>query len=948
MKPDELERLKAILAGAAERPPEARGAFLDQACAGDRDLRREIERMLADPERVHHLMQLETATDRSAGRSEVSSWIGRTIGRYEIIGTLGQGGMGWVFRARDLELDREVALKCLAPDLAADPECRRRFLQEGRAASKVSHPNIVQVFEAFEADGHPWLAMQLVPGRDLGSRLAERGRLSIETVLRYAEDLASALRVAHSHGILHRDIKPANVLIDADDRALLSDFGLARVRSAVTAPDSTEPTTTMTPPGAVLGTPRYMSPEQVLGRATDERSDVFSLGVVLYEMCTGVPAFSESSRGSLSDAIVHREPEPIARFTYEIPEDLERIIRKAMSKPPEERYQNGGEILIDIRAARRKHEFGAYAAAHPEPSRTRVRRLPLAPIWVLLFILAAAVLVGRWIQRNREAPIPNAEPVRVTSVDGWEGQPAIAPDGGRIAYVADAEGNDDLYLVDAQGGVPVRLTDEPSDDRQPAWFPDGRSLAFVSDRSGCASIWRTGQLGGGATLLIPDAEQPAISPDGRRIAFCRAPRGADLRIAVASLEDPSRIEMLTDDNGGLWAHEHPAWSPDGARICYATRHGLWEVPSGGGLARRLTVDTDLDQDPVWSPSGRHVYFSSWRDGTIALWRVRAAGGVPERVTLGDSRQCQPSLSRDGRRMAYATQVLSRNLVFWNFSTRRETIVRVLSDAEQPAMSPDGQLLAFVSPRGGKNLDIWLQPMLDGLPNGLARQLTSGPGDAGHPAFSPDGERIVYYQIIGQDRDLWVIPARGGQPIKLTENPASDMQPSWSPDGRRIAFVSERDGHSRIWTVPASGERVDGTARRIEDEAVLALAPEWSPDGRWIAFVGSDSSGNDAWLAPADGFGRAVRLTNGAGVTRLRWGRDSGHLIACGSWGERHCSFREVSTSGDQTRAPNPPITAGPSTSIPTFDISADGRTLVTTREEIGGDIWLLKAVGGPY
>lgn len=448
---------------------------------------------------------------------------------------------------------------------------------------------------------------------------------------------------------------------------------------------------------------------------------------------------------------------------------------------------------------------------------------------------------------------------------------------------------------------------------------------------------------------MPDAEQPAISPDGARIAFTRSIPGADPRIGVASLADPGKVLMLTDDRGGVWAHEHPTWSPDGRRICYATRHGLWEVPSNGGRAKQLTTDVDLHLDPHWSPSGRHIYFTSYRDGTVALWRVSVGGRRKlKRVTLGDSRQCQPSLSSDGKRLTYATQSVTHNLVFQDLSTGQETIVRALADAGQPALSPDGSLLVFISVRAGKKLDLWLQPMREGLPTGSPRQLTAGPGDANQPSFSPDGRWIAYYQIIGQDRDLWAVPVHGGLPVRLTDNPASDMQPTWSPDGRQIAFISERGGGSHIWVLPVHEGGPAGQARRLGVESVLALAPAWSPDGKSVAFVGSDSSGNEVWMASADGLGQARRLTSGANVTQVRWDAVRGGLIACGTWGERRFGFRHLAVQGGSPIILQHSVDAGPEDSLPLFDLSADGRTLVLTREEVSGDIWLLKTQTGSY
>ncbi len=872
---------------------------------------------------------------------------GDHIGHYEIIAEIGRGGMGIVYRARDENLGRDVALKRPWPSLAANADCRRRFLREARAASVVSHPNVVQVFEAFEADGCPWIASQHVTGRNLEAVLRGQKRLPVDAVLRYGEDLASALKAAHDRNILHRDVKPQNVLVSSDDRAMLSDFGLAcSVRSPEVDPLATTESPRITSEGAVVGTPRYMSPEQVLGRPVDRRSDIFSLGSVLYELCTGAPAFAASERGGLNDAIIHREPEPISRFTHEVPEELGRIIRKMMAKLPEERYQDAGELLVDLRALRRQRDLGLYSETHPLRPPDFARRRALRRLWLLL--IPAAITTYLVFLRSREAPLPRAAPVQVTSTDAWERWPVLSPDGGRIAYVSDVRDNTDIYIIDAHGGVPLRITDDAAVDDFPTWFPDGSALAFASDRSGEPSIWKTGQLGGGATLLLANGEQPDLSPDGSRLAFVRRGPTRYSRIWVAPVTNPARATMVTNDGGGTWDHEHPSWSPDGRMICYATRHGLWTVPAAGGAARRLTSEAELDCDPAWSPTGRQVYFTSHRQGTIALWRIAARGGKPERVTLGSSQECLPSVSNDGTRLVYATEIRTRNLIVRDLRSGREVVLRDLSDAHQPAFSPDQRWLVVVSPGVGKELALWLQPFTEGVPSGPPRQLTDQPGDCAHPAFSPDGKFIVYQRIVDENRDLWTIPVRGGQSVRFTEDPAADMNPAWSPDGSAVAFVSERGEGCGLWVASVRDGRPAGPARLIDTEAVQAHAPVWSADGSTIFFVGVDDRGSEVWMVPADGPASARALTSGAGVIRTRWDTAQGDLLVCGTWGGHRFALRRLSPVDGTVTAVEPPVDLGPETAPPTFDVSRDGRTLVYPRTETKGDIWLLEAREGRY
>jgi len=869
------------------------------------------------------------------------------VTHYEILSELGRGGMGVVYRARDVKLGRVVALKSPLPGQPEDRD-HRRFFREARAAARLSHPHIVPIFEVFEDEsGTPWLAMEFVDGCSLKTLISDGKRLPLDDVLRHAQGLAEALHCAHSHHVLHRDVTPRNILVTADGRAQLTDFGLAHAFLPM-SDSSSDATASWSGPADVPagGTPGYMSPEQVLGAAQDVRSDLFSFGAVLYEMCTGTRAFPAVDRASLADAIVHKEPVPIPRLNHEVPPELERIVAKAMAKRADERYQSAQDLVADLKALRRQVDSGATQEDYVDARRRRVGLALVVGLVALGVGVAALLLARRWL-----APaLPRSVPHQLTSAPGWEAQPALSPDGSLIAYASDEAGQPDIWLVDAHGGSTLRLTDGSGAARSPAWFPSGEAVAFVSDRGGRPGIWRVSRLGGPAAPLVADAEDPAISPDGTRIAFARAgPSGPSgkTRIFVAPLGSVANALMLTSEGDGLWGHRYPAWSPDGRAICYSAQRDLWVVSSTGGPGRRLTSDDEVDAECAWSPTGRYVYFSAYREGTMAVWRVPASGGAAERVTMGGGPEGHPSLSRDGRRLAYSTFLENPDVVLLDVVTRKEQRIGGLREEYSPVFCPDSRGLVFVSNRLGGRFDLWAQPIGPDGPFGPPRRLTDHPGSASHPTCSPDGRWVAYHRVLGRQRNIWVVPTESGNSMQFTSDVAADILPDWSPDGSRLAFASERGGGFHIWVQPIADGRPAGTARAVTSGDRVDIAPAWSPDGRAIAFIGSSTGDEDeVWIAPADGSGAARRVTVGAGAQRVRWERSSGLLLVSGSWGAAEMRLRRVHPEDGRSGEPIPSILIADG--LVDLDVSPDGRLVAFARAEHRGDLWLLEAQAGSY
>lgn len=876
---------------------------------------------------------------------------GDQVGKYQVLSVLGQGGMGVVFRALDLELHREVALKCPWPAHVSDPVLRKRFLREGRASSKLSHPNIVPILDGFEANGLPWIAFQLVEGSDLQCTLAGGSRLPALTVVRHSEEIAQALAAAHGRGILHRDITPRNILVSKDGHVLLTDFGLARTIRNVDSETSSSSDTTLTEWGSILGTPRYMSPEQTLGKDVDERSDLFSFGAVIYQMCTGQHAFPGEKFGEVLDAIMHREPAPIARFTYEVPAELERIVRKLLAKDPEERYQSARDLLADLRALRRELESGTWK--RPEPHAAWWKH-PL----VIAGIAGAAVVPLTIILLQRREPakssFPLGNPIQVTTSAGLDTDPAISPDGTRVAYSSDEAGQLDIYVIDVHGGTPLRLTDHSSADTAPTWFPDGSAIAFVSNRSGELAIWKVGQMGGSATLLVPDAYDPAFSPDGKWIAFTRADSTGFDAISIAPVSQASAARLLTGPGvpgGAVGSPPHcdAAWSNDGSEIAFSAWDNLWIVPRAGGAPRPLTSHGMRDREPAYSPDGRTIYFASYRQGITALWRVDRRTGVSERLTAGAGQESRPSVARDGARLVYCTHSSSQDendVVLLDRIAGEEILIPGGSDDTMPSLSPDESFFVFVSNRQGSKYDIWKQRLVARRPVGPAERITDQPGNASHPTISPDGRWIVYYLIQGEVRNLWMTPVDSGLPIRITDQSTPTITPSWSPDGTRIAFLSRVEDGVQLWTAKVQNGHMEGPPKQLPVDKLVARRPIWSPGGEWIAVIREIGKDTETWILPADGEQGCRPITKGAQALEVRATKDA--FAVWGTWGHDRIVCRFVDPEQGRVLEREPAIDFGDANSVYMFDISSDGNLIAFARDRPYGDLWVLEAKGGSY
>jgi len=984
------QRVKEIFEGALERQGDDRAVFLDRACDGDEEVREEVESLLRSYEVAGSFMESPAVAHADL---EQKLTPGQRIKHYQIVNLIGEGGMGEVYLATDTILGRRVALKVLPTFVSKDPERLRRFTQEARAASRLSHPNVCVVHEIGETeDGRPFIAMEYVEGVTLRERIRNQA-MKLGDVLDIAIQVAEGLIAAHEAGIVHRDIKPENIIIRPEGYVKILDFGLAKLterhKSATT---TTMPTLLFhSTPGVVIGTAAYMSPEQARGVAVDERTDIWGLGVVLYEMASGRAPFTGETPTDVVVAIVERDQPPISQHVEGAPPELERIVKKALRKDRNERYQIVKEMAIDLRSLRRELEMnsglersvtlgvstGQEKAAETDELKQLATDLlkphPRPPTW-LLWVIGTLVVAGaiseiffprtRQTEPKQRVPFERVEVTKLTT-NGNALMSALSPDGKYVAYVTGQNGKESLWLrqVDINSNAQL-IAPREGHYLGIAFSPDNNYVYFgyaESGRNDASQVFRLPVLGIGAAAMKLELQEglPALSHNRKRLAFIRFNRQAQTdSLIVANADgtgeqvvgtrkwpqrygwDPlSRPEWTTDDRTLMLPSisSNPSFSGDTSSNYSVT---LYEKDLINGAERMIPLpDQKFDEmgRVTVLPDGSGVILLGKAHGAafIQIWQL-FRDGTQRTVTNDLSDYRELSMRADGSALVTVqTQTLSR---LWQLRPNESKPTPVGSGTSRYydiSIAPDDKIL-YASDASGI-ADIFEVSAT----GGDEKPLTSAGGRNYAPVVSPDNRYVVFHSNRTGVFQLWRINRDGSSPKQLTFEATESTWPTFSSDGKWIVF-QHSDGNNpyTLWRVSIDG----GTPEKLTDG--MAIKPTVSPDGKLIAFWYNDTQQNSRWRLKVINFqgGATFNIFDVADTvqvqwdTPLHWSLDGKYLVY-------------VDHAGGFDNLWGQPIDGGAPKQLTKFDegkIFAFGwlkdGSLVTSRGVITSDVVLIKDV----
>ncbi len=874
MTPERWQQVKEIFNSAITYRPEERSSFVSRACSGDAELRNEVESLIASHEQSGSFID-KPAFEAAASlltreNSELNS--GQMIGSYEVVSFISRGGMGEVYLAEDKRLGRKVALKLLPVAFTTDDDRLRRFEQEARAASALNHPNIITIYEITKAAGSHIIATEFVEGETLRMRL-NRSALSLAETLNIAMQIADALSAAHKAGIIHRDIKPENIMLRPDGYVKVLDFGLAKLSEQASPVVAAEAPTVQvrTGSGIVIGTAGYMSPEQARGLSVDHRSDIFSLGAVIYEMLARRKPFEGETPSDTMAAILKSEPVPLSRIAP-VPFELVRIVNKSLRKDREERYQVVKDLWLDLKALKQDLEFqdkldrsvstendGTAIMPAGEPTATlsgprhtssrsaisnisgsislEIKRHKIGAaltLLTLLFIVAAGSFgVYKWL--HKEEPVARFWDVTLSRLtnSGNAIDATISPDGKYIVYVLSDRSSQSLWIRQVSTANDKQIVSPARVGYFGMTFsPDGNEIYYALKVDlDPGTLYRIPTLGGAPVKVLEKIDAAiSFSPDHKQFVFVRGnyPNPGESALVIANADGSDERNLVVKKSPEQFApifFTGPSWSPDGKLIAAS-------VITIGGHTRVASFSVE-------DGSERDLTQKSWLYAARVQWLPDMSGVL---VVAGE------------------TPV---SAMIWHISYPDGRIRKVTNDLNSyraMGLTQDGKQLTTVQVQGLVNL--WVVPEADEtkevrLPTGNVSNFFALTGS--NVSWAPDG-RIVYVSNESGNPDIWITDPKGEYRKQLTANRATNVSPVVTADGRYVVYVNWQEGRKNIWRM-----NLDGSNPVQLTSGLSEGFPALSPDSRWVIYSSLDGAKPTLWKVSIDG-GHAVQVTDHVATT----------------------------------------------------------------------------------
>ncbi len=988
-----LKQIEEIYHAALEIPHGKRDSFFKEHCGEDLELRREVESLLLFEKTFDSLIDAppKSLAAEIFSQKSKTDLAGNQINQYKILSLLGEGGMGAVYLAQDTTLERKVAIKFLSNELSEDSNRRNRFFQEAKSASALNHPNILTVHEIGEVNGTHFIVTEFIKGRTLIRYLTEE-KSSLQSVLEIATQIASALSAAHKAGIIHRDIKPENVMVRDDGIVKVLDFGLAKLTDSFNseeidkeAPTQVKP---MTIPGMILGTPQYMSPEQARGQRVDLRSDIFSFGVVLYEMITGKPPFSGATNMDIIGSILKDEPKPLSEHQPHISHHLEHIVSKALRKDREQRYQHIKDLFIDLNDIKKTIELNAKLIHNTDPAKA-VRTLQTTTgivterrfslIHALVFLLAASgiIVTAWWLFAPSGGN--QTEQLKTAEVVSWRSSPgevysagSFSPDSKVVAFASTKVGTKNIWIKQTSSGEAFPITKDEFRNDSPIWSPNGEEIAFFSLRGNQNGIWRMPYLTGAPTLI-----KTLASEDGsvklklwskKEIIYYESNQN------LFTLDVRTRQTSKLTDLDSSVNFNTISVSPDEVNIGYVTadkdeRWSVWVTPLRGGTAKQIVSTLSEIKNTVWHPDNKRIFYSSNVEGIYQIFVTDINGSKPRQLSFGDKDSFVLDVSSDGTKILYGSTKEESDVWGVNVAKAEEfSFTDDISSELWASVSPDNKTVAFQSI---KNLS-----QGDNLTNGTitTKQLDSKEqpfqivANGFLPMWSPDGKQLAFMRVSGERYNLWTVKANGGDEKQLTTsglpsvefsllpyNRTQQSNFSWSPDSKKIIYISNKSGQRNLWLVSANGS--DDTQLTNNNDANLFInCPLWSSDGKHISYTTKpDNASADGktlyslWVTDAETKTSKAIFQSESFLRLIGWSQTEKELIIAtiknkvGTGFPTEIALISINTETGKQSA----ITNLQSAYLYNIHLSADRNVIAFASTKDGKDnVWVMPSIGG--